>query len=274
MNINNPILKPGLIFLLLVVLIGSCESDDSDIVGDLFLNVDDILHVGISEGNFSYLTNLPGPHNAISIVTDYIYPCCNFQIVVDEQSSDGVVSLEILSVYRPEICLTALGPASYIGLVDLENGETLLRITNGNVINEIELLVTDSLITLTPLSTSFISVGETEIWRYRENSFVYSCGTMEASAWMYAAFKDSILSVSGVEQFYYPETGSIPYPRYPMGHYVDHACLYFQYPHEESWNQVKEKLVLFSTDSVSQYSGVGIFVSNYLGDWEYSWRWD
>jgi len=243
------------------------EKDPNFVPNDLF-------HVSIYEGHFDFVSDEPGPHNVIHIVTDSIYPCCNWTLIVQQENFRNAATLNIEGIHKPEVCLTALGPAYYYGELNLSDGDFTIIISYEHTVDQLFLSVTDSLIHITSVDTSFISLDEYLIWRYRSNSFVYSCGTLEETTWIYEDFRDSILSIQGIEQFYYPDSGRIPYPRYPSGHYVDHPCLYFQYADESIWEQVKEKLVDYSINTISQYSGVGVYVENYLGERELSWKYD
>ena len=234
----------------------------------------DTFKLDIYEGHFSFITDNPEPQNIIHLSTDLIYPCCNYSIVINQKTDDKIIDLEIDSINIPSACLTALGPAKYYGQVALKNGDITLHILNGNVSNDFKLSVSDTLIKITPINDSYIKLSEQMVWRYRENSFVYSCGTMEATNWLYDAFKDSIMTIQGIKQFYYPDSGRIPYPREPSGYYVNHPCLFFQYENESDWELIKQKLADYSKSTITNYSGVGIYVENYLGSREWSWRFE
>lgn len=263
-------------YILFSLILFSCESTEPklDVEEDPYHKVDDNFHLNIYEGHFSFLTEDPEPQNVVHLATDSIYPCSNYKIIVNQEIRNNDINMEIDSIYISSGCLTALGPAQYYGAITLENGDASLNIMNGNISNEFELSVSDSLIRITPINSSFIELAEQLVWRYRENSFVYSCGTMEETKWIYDDFKDSILTIQGIKQFYYPDSGRIPYPRQPSGHYVDHPCLYFQYANESDWELVKQKLIEYSKNTISQYSGIGVYVENFLNNREWSWRHD
>ena len=260
-------------FLFSLILF-SCESTEPELtVYKDPVYIDDIFHLNIYEGHY-FESDDPGPQNIVHLVTDSIYGCCNFPIMVTEETDNRVINLQIDSIYISPLCLTATGPAQYYGLILLENGETTLNIKNGDVLNDFRLSVSDTLIRITPINSSFTQLSEQLVLRYRENSFVYSCGTTEETTWIYNDFKDSILAIQGISQFYYSDSGWIPYAREPDGHYVDHPCLYFQYTNESQWELVMQKLVTYSKNTISQYSGIGVYVENFLGEKELSWRHD
>ncbi len=266
----------NIIYILLIIILFSCESTEPelDIEEDPFYKVDDIFHLDIYEGYYNLQTDEPGRQNIVHLATDSIYPCYNYKIIINQENSNNAINLEIDSIYISSGCLTALGPAQYYGEFTLENGDVSLNIMNGNISNDFKLSVSDSLIRITPINDSYVQLSEQLVWRYRENSFVYSCGTMEETTWIYDDFRDSILAIQGIEQFFYSDSGRIPYPRKPDGYWVNNPCLFFQYANEADWELVKQKLMEYSKNTISQYSGIGVYVENYLNDREWSWRYD
>ncbi|MCF7802345.1 MAG: hypothetical protein K9N34_10050 [Candidatus Marinimicrobia bacterium] len=235
--------------------------------------IDDVFNIGLYESN-----NFSGQAGEIvtllSMSSDTIYPCLNFEIVADLSATGHSLYIDIRDISIGPVCLTALGPATYNEVVDLDSGYSALIVSNGQRAIEIGLSVTDSVIHLEGNSNQYFNIIENEVWRYRPNSFYYSCGTTEETAWMYTAFRDTILSVNGITQSHYPETGWIPYPRSSSGHYVDHECLYFEYSAESTWELVKEKLINFTVENITANTGVGLAVTNWRGDSELSWLWN
>ncbi len=262
--------------ILFSLILFSCESTEPelDIEEDPFYKVDDNFQLNIYEGYYNLQTDDPGPQNIVHLATDSIYPYYNYRIIINQENSRNAINLEIDSILIPSGGPTMVGPAQYYGEITLENGDVSLNIMNGNTLNEFKLSVSDSLIRITPINDSYVRLSEQLVWRYRENSFVYSCGTMNETTWMYDDFRDSILAIEGISQFFYSDSGRIPYPRQPSGHYVDHPCLYFQYTNESDWELVKQKLIEYSKNTIAQYSGIGVYVENFLNDREWSWRHD
>lgn len=44
--------------------------------------------------------------------TDKAYPCINYSMITNSEISDNKIKIEFLGIYTPNICLTAIGPAS------------------------------------------------------------------------------------------------------------------------------------------------------------------
>jgi hypothetical protein len=214
------------------------------------------------------------PGEYVFISTDSIYPCCNWTLDIYQRNTGHAASFDINGIDIPDMCLTALGPATFESSIHFSEGQYLVEITNGHTIDQLSFQVSDTLIRLVEADTSFIKLKDELIWRYRENTFVYSCGTTEATAWMYSAFQDSLLAIDGVKQFWFSEEGQIPYPRKPAGHYVDHDCLFFSYSTNDVWEAVKDKLIEFTAHEITENTGVGLYVRNYKNDSILSWMYD
>jgi len=263
--------------ILFSLILFSCESTEPelDIVENPYYSVDDLFHLDIFErSSFDSASNSYFQHS-LQLITEHIYPCCNFSIILNESLGSNGIELEIDSIYKPSVCLTALGPATYREEIKLEeNSSTLLSFINGNVSNKFNVEVSDSLIHIASIEDSYIKVSENFIWRFKENSFVYSCGTTEETTWIYDDFKDSILAVQSIEQFYYSDSGRIPYSREPSGYWVNHPCLFFTYNNEAEWEILKNMLIDYSKNIISQHVGIGVYIQNFHGEKEWSWRHD
>lgn len=238
------------------------------------LGVDDSLHISIIEGVYDFLTDDPPPHTVLQIETVSHYHTCCHKITVTLVSDLPNLHYRIDGIFDPGACLGITGPAKFQRLLHAENGVSNLTIENSGETSEMTLTFTDTLITIAQNDSSFIGVQHNEVWRLLPNSFYYKCSTEETSSWIYQDFADSILAIQGIEQFSYSESGWIPYPRYSGWGPINHACLYFQYPDDQTWIAVKDLVARYSTSIVSQIDGIHFYVANYLGDDEVSWIWD
>ena len=264
----------SLFLIISTICLFSCEESNNN-TNDYYYIPGDLLHVNIYERNSFYFDyDSTAPQGIIHISTDEIYPCCNWPLNINKIEHPSYLNITIQGLYIPNICATAFGPAQSYTEFNLNNGNYSINIKTDDLIDQLLIYVTDSSIQVNSHDPSFITIDDTLIWRYRPNSFVYNCGTLHETDWIYSDFKDSILSVEGIKQFYYSEIGRIPYARYSDGHYSDHPCLFFQYSDEFVWEIVKEKLISFSTNTISQYEGVGIYLENFMGDRVLSWLYD
>lgn len=58
----------------------------------------------------------------LRLATDKAYPCINYYLKTNSEANTNGIFIEILGVYVPDICLTAIGPAtSVISLTDLQD---------------------------------------------------------------------------------------------------------------------------------------------------------
>lgn len=81
----------------------------------------------------------------LDLVTEKIYPCYNYSIDYVVLRRNNNFNIRLLSIHKPGICLTALGPArSRINLGNLNNGQYNLNIEINGAVESAKLDVTDS----------------------------------------------------------------------------------------------------------------------------------
>ena len=261
-----------ILVLFMLLLMISCEEEREP----PYYGSEEKFHLSMFSGVIGWSSDLmeKGPQDHILIRSDSLYPCYNWTIDVSQDNSEDGIMLSLEGLIIPEICLTAIGPSKYSGTLELNSEAFTIEVFNGYSTALIELSVSDTLISVTNDDLTFLSIDESFIWRHRPNTFVYSCGTMDETRWIFEDFRDSILTIGGIEQFYFADYGVIPYPRTSGGYYVDHLCLYFKYADITQWEEVKAKLIDFSSTILPPYSGVGVFVTNHEGDAILSWLYD
>lgn len=77
--------------------------------------------------------------------TERIYPCVNFPLHSDKESSESSLAITFTSVEQTDLCLTALGPATaWIDAGPWPNGEYDIEFNNARLANKGKLIVTDS----------------------------------------------------------------------------------------------------------------------------------
>jgi hypothetical protein len=94
----------------------------------------------------------------LGMCTEKIYGCCNWSIVHKSEVRKDQVSIELLGIYAPDICLTALGPAGSHVLLDLSPGEYALQFICGCLTDLYTLSVTDTSFAVTERHASFTRV--------------------------------------------------------------------------------------------------------------------
>ncbi len=228
----------------------------------------------VKEGYRDY-SSISEPSIMLSMVTEKIYPCCNWSIICDVIVDGNIVSVDFLGIYIPEICLTALGPAHYTSFLDIPEGEYSLYFTYKGVVDAYVLTVTDSSIKISGnVSPEFTKPKFYQFWRYPPNSLVYLCGTTTETSWICEDFLDTLLSEVNLEQFQFPNSGKIPYPCSSDGHYYDMPAKYFFYEKDEDFDKAGKILESYTQNIIAHYSGIGISLINWKNKEYLSWLFD
>lgn len=212
-----------------------------------------------------YEKNDSEPKIMLSMFTEKIYSCANYRIIPDIEVQGNEIFVNILGIEVPDICLTALGPATSVSFLNISNGKYSLYFSCEGRTDKYILTVTDSSIQVFEDATDtsrFTKPGFKLYWRYPRNSFVYSCVTTYETSWICQDFLDTLLSQIRLREFQFPDSGVIPYPR---------SARYFIYEKEEDFDKAGEILKSYTKRVISRYSGVGIALINWKNKFYYSW---
>ncbi|OYD17638.1 hypothetical protein CH333_00025 [candidate division WOR-3 bacterium JGI_Cruoil_03_44_89] len=272
MNMSFKI-KTVCLFLLALSLFGFLSCDIFNFSKKELKPIEGDITFSVKEGYREH-DSISEPGIMLSMVTEKIYPCCNWSIISEVSVKGNKISIEILGIYVPEICLTALGPATSTSFLDISNGEYLLYFSYGNMTDGYVLTVTDSFIKVTEEVTRFTKPEFKLFWRYPQNSFAYLCGTTTETSWICEKFLDTLLSEIDLEEFQFPDSGEIPYPRSSDGHYYDMPAKYFFYEKDEDFDKAGAILKSYTQNVITQYSGVGISLINWKNKKYLSWLFD
>jgi hypothetical protein len=204
--------------------------------------------------------------------TEKIYGCYNFGIESEVDITGDVVSVSLQGIYKPSICLTALGPALAARALNLAAGSYVLRFSLEDRVDEYEVTVTDEAMAVSVVDADFTGPLTLLTWRYPRESFAYLCGTKTETSWICDAFLDSLLWTGRLGEFEFPDSGDIPYPRASSGHYYDTPARYFQYETEADFDSAGALLASYSREVISQHEGVGIYLVNWRNKWFRSWQ--
>jgi hypothetical protein len=214
------------------------------------------------------------PSIMLSMVTEKIYPCCNWSIISDLTVQNNKISINFSGIYIPEICLTTSGPAQSTSFLNISEGEYSLYFSYRDITDRYVLTVTDSSIKITGNVSQFTKPKFELFWRYPPNSFVYLCGTTTETSWICEDFLDTLSSEINLEEFQFPDSGEIPYPCSSMGHYYDMPAKYFFYEKDADFDKADEILKSYTQNVIAQYSGIGISLVNWKNKKYLSWLFD
>lgn len=115
-------------------MFSSCSTQSADADGKVGSDIKIILQEEISE---------EGSKLVIRSETFEIFSCYNFSIVTQQQFRNNEITITYSGILKPELCLTALGPAQSLELFGVKNGIYKIVFVNDGVKNEGELTVDD-----------------------------------------------------------------------------------------------------------------------------------
>jgi hypothetical protein len=211
------------------------------------------------------------PCTIFEMETESIYPCCNFMIDAEVRILSNRINIILRRVVRPTICLTSIGPASFIKELPLNPGTYALIIGTSNKSDTHELLVTDTSLVVI-VGTSSLSIPKTTVaWKIPQKSFAFVGGTTIETAWMFHDFVDSIKAVPSIREFSFPVTGSVPYPTTSSGHWHDEPARYFLYNDESNFDSAGALLVRFTKRVIGNQQGIGFYLTNWWNKKYLSW---
>jgi len=235
--------------------------------------VDSTVIFKITEGYPMYDCNCQ-PVIVLSMETEKIYGCMNFLIEsqVKRLSADGI-RVDLLGIKEPEVCLTALGPATFTAVLDLEERSYDLLFVNGLSRDSYLLHVKPDVIQVEDQVTAgnITRPSITTYWRYPQDSFVYLCGTTEDTTWICDDFFNRLSAEIELEEFVFPDYGEICYPRSSEGYHYDMPARYFIYQSEADFDRAGEILEGYTHEVLSVNPGVMIWLKNWKDKSFRSW---
>lgn len=257
----------GLLLAALFVLLAACaQKNITARDGRIFFAVSEA-YPGGKEG--------VEPSLFLSMDTEKIYACCNYSIETFFLRLGSLLSVDVRGIYKPDICLTALGPAGWGDFLELEEGVYSLELMDGLQKNVFELTVTQDSMMVAGASGAgggFALPKYTVFWRYPRNSFAILCGTMDDTAWIYTDFLSRLRVAIELQEIEFPAYGEIGYPRAPQGHHVNHPARFFTYAEDSDFQAAGEILRAYVRDVMGQSMGVSIWLRNWKNESFRSWQ--
>ena len=184
------------VFLLGLVLAGCLDG-----TGDrsAFDPVDSRIRIGLTEN----LT--AGPRTlTLQCSTEKDYPCCNWSIENGFSRSANRISIAFTGIYKPEICLTAFGPASAsIALGTLEQGTYPVSVTVNGQAFTTDLTVSAASYAVAPAESPLVTFPKQELLRVPDGTIWGYVGYHAAgTAHIVESFMDSLVSLGAHPQRY------------------------------------------------------------------------
>lgn len=210
------------------------------------------------------------PQMFVELQTEKIYGCFNFGIKAISKIEQKSIVIDILGIYKPGVCLTALGPAT--GRVKLGhlNGIYEIKFSYRNFSDKYNLLISDSLIILDGKETQNTKPSINFAYRYPKNSFAYYCGTSLQNSFVCQDFIDTLSSVINITEFQFSPIAEIPYPNFNYGYSYDAPVRFFYYESEAEFDKIEEVMRNFKQDHFSE-GGVTISIISWMNKKVRSW---
>jgi hypothetical protein len=209
----------------------------------------------VNEETYSGTDQPHDPYIAITIQTEYEYPCFNYGISYKFHRQSNDLEFTIYDVYIGGFCLTAPGPATLFMPVDLSAGEYTLVIHHEGSTNKHIVIVTDSSIVLRAGDTTISRPEDTLYWRVPHQSFYYSCQYYRDvnDGWACDAFLDTLRNLHFLSEKQIPDRGRWPYPPEP----------YFIYRREADYDSAGALLKRFSQAYLNYDRSASIVLTNW-----------
>ena len=99
-----------------------------------------------------------GCRATLSMRTTNIYSCCNYTVETSVSKRPGELTVTLLRVRLPDICLTALGPARSSLELDISYRDFVLKFRNEDQIDSYAVSVTDTALVLTEIVSTFTAL--------------------------------------------------------------------------------------------------------------------
>lgn len=172
-----------------ILILYSC-SKDNEISNSDRINSD--IKVVMIEG-------LSDSKNVLNINSETIeqQPCINHSLIAKHEINGNNIQIRYSGIYRPDICLTAIGPARTGYSFDLSNGNYNIEFINDNISNSALLSVDNEKYIIKMLSASNIIVERDTLYKIPIRTYWGTIGYhQESSEVLVDSFFDSLKQVN------------------------------------------------------------------------------
>lgn len=225
-----------------------------------------------SKINFKVIESYDGyetvsvPEIFIEMQTEKIYSCFNYGISTYPRFEDKKVIVDIRGIYKPNVCLTAFGPANARVKLGYISGVYEIEFSGNNFNDKYNLLVSDSLVILDGKETANTNPSVYFIYRYPKNSFAYRYNTYAADSTLYIGLLDTLKQVINLTEFSFSDLAQIPYQT-TSGTYI---VRYFYYENESEFNKISSVMNSFKKAHFPN-NEVYISIQNWMNKKILSW---
>ena len=257
-------------FLILCCSILICSCRDNVVDRQDSESIDSRIRIGLWE-------SIGGTQRSLSLqcTTERIYPCFNFRIQHEITKNGSAINITFTGIYKPQICLDALGTASAeIGLGSINDGIYVLSLTVNGTTLPAQLRVTGDAYHVTGGDGPWITFPQPDLLRVPDGTTWGYVGYHVASSEHFVrSFLDSLLSLGAQQQPYRPgeygyfsidPTGNIEQPG-NLGYYFVRPFIYY-FPND---TLLMRNLVKGYGKQFGDSLNIGLYGSH--GEEYYSW---
>ncbi|HRL70125.1 MAG: hypothetical protein KA463_03720 [Flavobacterium sp.] len=217
-----------------------------------------------------YSTNeVQKPLLKLKLITSVNFPCINYGLSISEFSNGSELIIRFDAIVKPEVCLTAIGPA--ISYIDLPESTKKITFINGKVIDKYAIEINQEKISITLIENNFTSSLFNKTFRIPENSFAYVCGTNTNNTNSYDDFLTILKQNPAFTEFKFEGEGRIPYPKSSAGNWVNHPSKFFIYSDFKEFKTLADILHDYSLKNIEKNAGVTIAIQSWNNIKYYSW---
>ena len=238
--------KIFVINLLLLLFFSKCNNNITDSEQNEFsiLPLEGKINFVISEFHFCNDSTCL-PQTTLFLRTEHVYSNCNNSIESKLSIDKDEINLSIQGIIVPKIHFTAIGVASHSIKMNIKPGNYTFNVTYADKKDSYLLSVTDSSFHINGDEKSFTKPIYNDVWRYKENSFVYKCQKHSLNdSCDCSDFYDVLKSLDFIREFFYPPYGKSPYQTLSSYDYIM-PLKYFFYNNESDFDSVAKELELF-----------------------------
>jgi len=142
-----------ILFIASLIFLTGCSGILDQSNGDIH-PIDDTILFSIVDS--IELSSWTGPRDWIlGMSTETIYPCCNWSLEHYIVRDHNYITVNLLGIYEPDICLTALGPAVSSSALGISNGEYALTFAYNGMYDDYVIAVSDTGAVITEMDATF-----------------------------------------------------------------------------------------------------------------------
>lgn len=257
-------------FMLLfsILLLAGCDSDDLPQADTTMLETD----IEFFAREIHPVNEASEPILMLYFETTEIYPCYNYYLDMKSSIDDQEMTVVFKGIGKPEICLTALGPAR--GQLELPETIKRLKLIRGETTDVYEVDIDQERVQWHLVDAVFSKLVHERSFRVPENSFAVICGTNLQDTQLCSDFNDLILEIPGISEFEFEGVGLRPYPDSSSGHWSNTASRFFLYQEEAAFLEAGEVLKEFTAEHNEPNKGNTIAIVGWDNRKFYSWMMD